>query len=223
MENFLSSVASSVVAAAIIAIFGKWKGWWWKGKNQASINLATSVLKTLEGELDSKTRDMVYATKILGDSLISHYKNGSPYDQTRESEAVQLIDQMLSVVRPLAIELSAANPELDHLKRAVSAYQKSLEWRAQIIKHLCHPPNKPAMDAGHVRDQLISDNVLPHDLLDAAKGEAALFLRGYGVGWQERRKYFKEIVNRRRSAYRETVEKDYRKVLQQTALHKAKK
>lgn len=223
MENFAIGVVSSLVASAILAVLGKWRGWWWREKSQASVTLATNTLKILEGELDSKTRDMVYATKFLGDSLLTHYKNGTPYDLQREEEAQKLITEMLSIVRPLSTELSASDPELDHLKRAVIAYQKGLEWRAQIIKHLCHPPNKPAMDAGHVRDQLLSENVLPNDLLDAAKGEAAIFLRGYGVGWRERRKYLNGIVKKHRSIYNEAVDNDFRKVLQQTSLHKAKK
>jgi hypothetical protein len=121
MESFAISVASSIAATLILAIFGKWKGWWWKEKSQASINLAANVLKALGGDLDGKTRDMVYATKFLRDSLIGHYKHGSPYDSAKESETLQLIDKMLFIVRPLTTELSAANPELDHLKRAVTA------------------------------------------------------------------------------------------------------
>jgi len=223
MENFAIGVSSSIVGGIILIIFGKWKGWWWKEKSQASIDLAIKSLKILEDELDQKTRDMVYASKQLADSLLIHYKNGSDYNQERESEAQGLIDELILKTKLLATELSAADKELDHLKRAVIAYQKGLEWRSQIIKHLCHPPNKPAMDAGHVRDQLLSENCLPHELLDAAKGEAALFLRGYGVGWKARRKYKDDIVKKHHESYKISVEKDYRKVLQQTALHKARK
>lgn len=223
MGNFIIGIASSIVGGIILALLGKWRGWWWHGKSQQSIDLATSVLRVFEGELDQKTREMVYATKQLGDSLTSHFKNGAGYNQHRETEAQKLIDEMLSIVKPLAAELSAAKPELDCLKRAVSNFMKGLEWRAKIIDHLCYPPNPPAMDPGHVRDQLLSVNVVPHDLLNAAKGEAALFLRGYGVGWRARRKYRNDIVKKHHAEFNEAVENEFRKVLQQTSLHNAKK
>jgi hypothetical protein len=223
MENFIIGVTSSIVAGIILAALGKWRGWWWKSKSQSSIDLATEVLKALEGEVDDKTRKMVYATKQLGDSLVSFYKNGTQYNKEREVEALSLIEALLVVVKPLATALAAGNSELDNLKRAVIAYQKGLERRDQIVSHLCDPPNHSAMDAGHVRDQLLSENVLPHDLLDAAKGEAAIFLRGYGINWLARRKYRNKIVKKHRSKFKEAVEKEYRSVLQQTSLHKAKK
>lgn len=129
---------------------------------------------------------------------------------------------MITAIKPLATELSAADPELDNLKRAMISYQKVLERRAQIVNHLCHPPNPPAMDPGHVRDQLLSENVLPHDLLKAATGEAAIFLRGYGIGWLARQKYRRSIIKKQRALYKEAIAKEYRTVLQQTSLHKAK-
>jgi hypothetical protein len=79
------------------------------------------------------------------------------------------------------------------------------------------------MDPGHVRDQLLSENVLPHDLLNAAKGEAALFLRGNGINWLARKKYRKNIVKKHRAKFNESISQEYRAVLQQTALHKARK
>ena len=84
-------------------------------------------------------------------------------------------------------------------------------------------PNLPAMDPGHVRDQLLSENVLPHDLLKAAKGEATLFLRGYGINWLARQKYRNNIVKKHRAKFKESVAKEYRSVLQQTSFHKAQK
>jgi len=222
MENFAIGVASSIVGGIILALFGKWQGWWWKTKSQSAIELATKVLKILDGEVEEKTTKMVYTTKQLGDSLVSFYKNNTPYNEERETEANELIEQLLSLIKPLATELSAANSELDHLKRAVIAYQKGLEWRARIVKHLCHPPNPPAMDPGYVRDQLLSENVLPHDLLSAAKGEATLFLRGHGINWLARQKYRKNIVKKHYTTFKESVEKEYRSVLQQTSFHKAK-
>jgi hypothetical protein len=54
MENFAIGVSSSIVGGIILIIFGKWKGWWWKEKSQASIDLAIKSLKILEDELDQK-------------------------------------------------------------------------------------------------------------------------------------------------------------------------
>lgn len=223
MEVFAIGVASSIVGGIILAILGKWRGWWWQSKSSASVDLSTRVLKLLDGEAEEKTTKMIYATKQLGDSLVIFYKNNTPYNSDYETESLSLIEEIVNAIKPLSSELSAANPELDNLKRAVLAYQKGLEWRAQIVKHLCHPPNFPAMDPGHVRDQLLSENTLPHNLLIAAKGEAGLFLRGHGVNWISRQKYLRQIIKKQRSLYKEAVAKEYRTVLQQTALHKAKK
>lgn len=223
MENFAIGVVSSIVGGVILAIFGSWRGWWWKQKSGESIELATKLLKVLDGEVEDKTTKMVYVTKQLGDSLLTFYKNKNPYNQEQEKEANELLEQLLAIVKPLVTELSAARPELDHLKRAVVAYQKGLEWRAQIVKHLCHPPNPTAMDPGHVRDQLLSVNVAPHDLLKAAKGEATLFLRGHGVNWLARQKYKRNIIKKNRAIFRDSVAQEYRTVLQQTSLHNAKR
>ena len=223
MEDLAVSVGGSLLATLIVAFFGRWKGWWLKTKNESSVELATRVLKVLDGEAQDKTTKMIYATKQLGDSLVAFYKNKTPYNKDRKAESLDLIEQLLALIKPLATELSAADPEIDHLKRAVIAYQKGLEWRAQIVKHLCHPPNLPAMDPGHVRDQLLSENVLPNDLLNAARGEAALFLRGYGVNWLARKKYRKNIVKKHRVTFKESVNQEYRTVLRQTSLHKARK
>lgn len=222
METFIIGVASSLLAGIILAALGKWRGWWWRSKSPASIELATRVLKHLDGEAQDKTSKMIYATKQLGDSLAAFYKNRTPYKIEYETEALSLIEELTSAIRPLATELSA-KPELDNLKRVLNSYQASLERRAQIVKHLCHPPNPPAMDPGHVRDQLLSENTLPHDLLQAAKGEAAIFLRGYGISWFARRRYLRSIIKKQRTLYKQTVAEEFRRVLQQTSLHKAKK
>ena len=221
--GFAESVFASFVGTVLFAIFGKWKGWWWKTKSQPSIDLATRVLKILEGEAEDKTRELVYATKQLGDSLVVFYKNKTPYDEEREREALELIEQILALIKPLSSELSAGGSDLDHLKRAIIEYQKGIEWRAHIVKHLCHPPNPPAMDPGHVRDQLLSVNILPHELLNAAKGEATLYLRGYGINWIDRYKYRRNIIKKHRATFNDSVEKEYRSVLQQTSFHEAKK
>lgn len=223
MEYLALNVGGSLLATIIVAIFGRWKGWWLKVKNESSVELATRVLKVLDGEAEDKTTKMIYATKQLGDSLVTFYKTKAPYNKDRESESLDLIEQVLALIKPLATELSAADPELDHFKRSVIAYQKGLEWRAKIVKHLCHPPNPPAMDPGHVRDQLLSENVLPNDLLNSAKGEAALFLRGHGANWLARQKYRKKIVKKHRATFKDSVNQEYRAVLRQTSLHKARK
>lgn len=70
MESFAIGVASSIVGGIILAMFGKWKGWWWKSKSKPSIELATRVLKILDGEAEQKTTKMGYATKQLGNSLV---------------------------------------------------------------------------------------------------------------------------------------------------------
>lgn len=65
------SIAGSVIGGIILLILGKWQGWWWRSKKPASIDLATSVLKLLDGEAEEKTNKMIYATKQLGDSLVT--------------------------------------------------------------------------------------------------------------------------------------------------------
>lgn len=223
MENFAVGLASSILGGIILGILGKWQGWWLRSKSESSIDLATRTLKILDGEAGEKTNEMVNITKQLGDSLVAFYKTKTPYKEHLETEALSLLVELLALIKPLATELSAANPELDELKRAVNSYQKGLEWRSQIIEHLCHPPNPPAMDPGHVRGQLLSENLLPYELLKAAQGEAAIFLRGYGINWINRRNYHRDIEKKHRAKYKESVSHDYRTVLQQTSLHKARK
>jgi hypothetical protein len=223
MENFAISVASSIVGGVILAVFGRWKGWWLRSKSESSIDLATRVLKALDGEAGDKTNEMVSLTKKLGDSLVVFYRTKTPYSTNLEDEALSLLSELLEQVKPLSTELSAANSELDELKRAINEYQKGLESRSQIIKHLCHPPNPPAMDPGHVRDQLLSENLLPQKLLNAAQGEVAIFLRGYGINWLKRQRYHREIANKHRAKYKMAVEQEYRSILQQTSLHKARR
>ncbi|MEX1665503.1 hypothetical protein [Zhongshania arctica] len=223
MENFAVGLATSILGGIILAILGKWQGWWLRSKSEPSIDLATRTLKILDGDAGEKTNEMVNLTKQLGDSLVAFYKTKTPYKEHLETEALFLLNELLDLIKPISTELSAANPELDELKRAVNSYQKGLEWRSQIIKHLCHPPNPPAMDPGHVRDQLLSKNLLPHELLKAAQGEAAIFLRGHGVNWFKRQNYRRDIVKKHRAKYKEAVAHDYRSVLQQTSLHKARK
>ena len=223
MENFAIGLASSILGGIILAILGRWQGCWLRSKSEASIDLATRTLKALDGHAGEKTNEMVNLTKQLGDSLVAFYKTKTPYKDHIETEALSLIGEILALIKPLSTELSAANPELDELKRSVNSYQKGLEWRAQIIKHLCHPPNPSAMDPGHVRDQLLSENLLPHELLKSAQGEAAIFLRGHGINWFKRQGYRHSIVKKQRAKYKEAVADEYRSVLQQTSLHKARK
>lgn len=219
MENLLISIVGSIIAAIIMAIIGMW---WWKTKNKSSIELATRVLKYLDGEAEEDTNRMVQLTQQLGDSLVKFYKSKTPYNTEYNNIINSIINKLLSNINPLATELTAANPELNELKKSVNSYREGLQWRSSIVKHLCHPPNPSAMDPGHVRDQLVSENLLPQKLLKAAQGEAAIFLRGYGVNWIIRRKYLRQIVKKQRALYNEAVEKEYRSFLQQTALHNAK-
>jgi hypothetical protein len=221
MESFLIGIASSLAAAFIIFLLGK-KAGLWRSKNPKSIELATRVLKYLDNKGTDKINKTIYATKQLGDSLAIYYKNKTPYKVEFEKEALELIDELVLVIKPLSSELTAADKELDGLKRAIVELQSGLEWRAQIVKHLCSPPNPHKMDPGHVRDQLLSINLLPNDLLNAARGEAALFLRGNGINWLVRQKYRREIIKKQKALYDELVAKEYRKVLRQTSLHKAK-
>jgi hypothetical protein len=223
MENFAVGLASSILGGIILGMLGKWQGWWLRSKSESSIDLATRTLKMIDGNVAEKTNEMVNLTQQLGDSLVVFYKTKTPYKENLETEALSLLAELLGLIKPLTTELSAANPELDELKRAVNSYKKGLEWRSQIIKHLCHPPNPPAMDPGHVRDQLLAENLLPHKLLEAAQGEAAIFLRGYGINWMTRQNYRRDIVKKNRAKYKEAVSHDYRAVLQQTSLHKARK
>jgi hypothetical protein len=223
MESFVVGLATSILGGIILGMLGKWQGWWLRSKSESSIDLATRTLKILDGNAGEKTNEMVNLTKQLGDSIVAFYKTKIPYKENLETEALSLLAELLALIKPLATELSAANPELDELKRTVNSYQKGLEKRSQIIKHLCHPPNLPAMDPGHVRDQLLSENLLPHELLKAAQGEAAIFLRGYGINWIKRQNYRRDIIKKHRAKYKEAVSHDYRAVLQQTSLHKARK
>jgi len=220
---WLVGIASSVVGAGMFACVGKWRGWWWRTKKPTSVELATRVLKYLDGEAEEQTRQMVYLTKQLGDSLVASYKTKLAHDSDPETDALSLITELLVSVKPLVTELSAADRELDDLKRAVIAFQEGLEWRKQVVNHLCHPPRPSAMDPGHVRAQLLDENTKPHNLLNAAKGEAALFLRGYGLGWLDRQRYLRRIQKEQRRICREAVSREYRTVLQQTSLRKAKR
>jgi len=223
MENFAIGLASSLLGGIILIILGKWQGLWFRSKSESSIDLATKTLKLLDGIVGEKTNKMVSITKQLGDSLAIFYKTKTPYKADLETEALSLLAELLALTKPLSTEYSAANPELDELKRAINAYQKGLEWRVRIVEHLCHPPNLPAMDSGHVRDQLLSENLLPQELLKSAQGEAAIFLRGHGINWFKRLSYRRDITKKHRVKCKEAIAQDYRSVLQQTSLHKARK
>ncbi|MEE9302584.1 MAG: hypothetical protein V3U84_02255, partial [Thiotrichaceae bacterium] len=193
MENFATGIASSLIeglilafGGGILAIVGRWQGWWGKPKSNVSIELATKVLQFLDGDAEDKTIKMINATKELGKSLVIFYKNKTSYNKDREKETTEILAQLLATVKPLATELSAANPELDHLKRAVIEYQYGLEYRTQIINELCHPRDVHAINPENIYYRLLSANVCPRNLLNAAKGEATLFLRGNGVNWLAR-------------------------------------
>jgi len=222
MENFTVGVVASLVATIIVAIFGWVKGWWLKPKKESSLELATRVFQVLDIEARSKTDELISASQRLGDQLTAHYTYGAPFSEQLQADALRLIVDLRSMVKPLVSALAASDKELDRSKRAVVDFDKSLERRAQIINHLCTPPNPRKMDAGHVRDQLLSDNALPAKALNAALGETAIFLKGYGINWFERRKRYRIILKEQRGQFRENVEMRFRSSLQKIALNKAK-
>ena len=214
--TFTASLAAIIVAALIM---GRWR---WK-KKAASIGLATKVLKFLDGDADDDTRQMILHSKRLGDSLCASYKTKLAHDREDQDAALELIDKTLKSIKPLTAELTAADKELDDLKRAAIAFQDSLEGRKRTIMHLTEPYMMASMDAGHVRAQLLEVNVEPHEILEAAKGEAAIFLRGYGIGRLARFRCYRTAMKTHWPNFKESVAKEYRAALQRTSLHKAKK
>jgi len=223
MENYLVGIYSSLTATAILFFLGWWKRWWFRPKSKESIELAKRIYSFLDGDGGEKTNDLVILTKGLGESLSHTYKSGVPYDETLQAQAQELISQLTSSIRPLSSELSTSDKELKTVKEAFLEYQKSIEWRGSIIKHLYHPPNPSKMDPGHVREQLISVNLEPQKKLYAAQGEAAIFLNGHGLNWINRAKYYRQVRKKERALYLEKLNGEYRNILQQTTLHKAKR
>ena len=215
-------ISTTILGSGLVALIGRWRGWW-RNKKPASIDLATRVLTFLEGDAEENTRKMIFDTKKLGDSLLASINTNVAHDHDIQYRALDYIHSIVEPLKRLVSELTAADEELDYLKRAVMVFQMSLEDRSQTVTHLCNPPNPPAMDASHVRTQLLSVNTKPNDYLQAAKGEAVIFLRGYGIGRRARFRYFKQTVKKHWPAFKESVAKEHRTTLQQTSLHKARK
>lgn len=215
-------ITSSIVGAGIFALIGKRRGWWWKTKKRESVALATRVFKCLDDEAVEETNQLVELTFNLGSSLIASYRTKIAHDEETENSSLSLVTELLSLISPLVTELSAADKELDDLKRAIIEFQKSLKRREQIVRHLCHPPNPPAMDARHVQAQLLDEVSLPYELLVAAKGEAIIFLRGHGIGWLERQKKYHHIRGKQWKLCSESIQKEYRKILQLAAIGKSR-
>lgn len=207
----------------MLGLLGRVRGWWWWKKKPASIDLATRILTFLEGDAEENTREMISNTKKLGDSLLTTIGTKLVNDENAQPDALTLIARMLDALKPLVSELTAADEELDNLKRSTMSFQRTLQDRERTIRHLCNPPNPSAMDAGHIRTQLLSVNTEPDDYLQAAKGEAVIFLRGYGVGILKRLRYFRQTVRKHWPTFKESVAKEHRTTMQQTSLHKARK
>lgn len=223
LSPFGISFSASLAAGVVLALFGRWRGWWWRKKKPASVDLATRVLTFLEGDAQENTREMISDTKKLGDSLIASFSTKFVHDKDLETDALTFIEQMLETLRYLVSELTAADKELDHLKRAVMAFQQSLEKREQTIRHLCNPPNRAVIDGSQIRIQLLSVNTEPNDYLQAANGEAVIFLRGYGLGRLARFRYFRQTVKKHWPIFKESVAKEHRTTMRQTSLQKARK
>ncbi|MDC0598694.1 hypothetical protein OAP18_02485 [Gammaproteobacteria bacterium] len=220
MQNILIGIAVLIASGIIIAIVGHWKGWWEKTKAPESIELATRAASFLDGKATERTTRLINISKKLGNGLILSYKSESPMDGEIEHEATLMANELLVSLKALVSKLSSADPELEPLKRAVVTYQKALEWRKQIFRNLCHPANPGSIDPGHIRTQLLAENNKLLDLLNAAKGECAIFLTGYGIGWFKRKRHYRQINKKQRKLYQDAVEKEYRSVLQQAALSK---
>lgn len=219
MQDFTSgAVLSSIVASLIIAWFIWLKDVWFRLKrSEASINLATSSFEFLDATAKDKTRNIISKSKEMGDDLVSHYKFGSPIDDELKNELIALLEGLVAELQPYISKLTAARSELDHVRGAVMEYAEGLKRRLQIVKHLCAPPNPNAMDPGHVREQLLSVNCDLDGLLNAARGEAAIFLRGYGINWLKRWKHKRRIQMEQRKIANREIAKKYRSILQQTA------
>lgn len=219
----IGSILASVIAGVILLWIANFiKNYVRRRKNNASIKLATSAFEYLDVSAREKTTNVISMSKQLGDALVTYYRCDQPIDQNLKTDLIGLLGEVISELQPFVSKLTTARAELDELSAAVLEFKKGLEWRVQIINHLCSSPIPRAIDAGHVRDQLLSVNCLPNDLLNAARGEAALFLRGYGINWFKRREYKRQIVKKHRSLAKETIEKEYRSVLQQTAFAKTR-
>lgn len=215
--TLLLGVLSSYVANVLWHV-----GWRTGRKSPASIELATRVLKFLEGDAESNTKQIVYLSKQLGDALVAAHNRNLAIEPDIDQEPLHLIDETLAHLKPLVTELTASNDQLDDLKRAVIEYKEGLEWRARIVRHLVSPPNPSAIDGGHIRSQLLEESTKPSDLLNNAIGEAALFLRGPGTSLRYRWRKYRQFRKKHRANYKEAVTSEYRKMLRQTAVHHAR-
>ncbi|MFT6327756.1 MAG: hypothetical protein ACJAYK_002758 [Crocinitomicaceae bacterium] len=120
MESFVVGLATSILGGIILGMLGKWQGWWLWSKSVSSIDLTTRTLKILDGNASEKTNEMVNLTKQLNDSIVAFYKTKTPYKESLETEALSLLAELLALIKSLATEMSAANPELNELKRTVN-------------------------------------------------------------------------------------------------------
>ncbi len=121
MKNLITNpwfigFATTIVGGFIVMLIGKWRGWWWKTKNPVSIELAKRSLIIFDGEAEEKTKQLIYLTKQLGDSLVASYKTKIAHDREHETGTLSLITELLTPIKPLITELSATERELDNLK-----------------------------------------------------------------------------------------------------------
>lgn len=219
--GFVQSFIGSLAVVVLVGFIGWLRGWWFRKKKQESIDLARRVLAFLEGDGDVDTKEVVRRTKILGDTLVYAIRDKIAFDPQVVDKANEAIDSVLAGVNPLVSKLAGADKELDRLKRALTEFKEGLERRGRIVDQLSTPQSH--LDSGHVRSQLLDVNVLPAELRAAAAGEAALFVRGYGINKWQRYKYFRQIWRENYPKCRQLIWGRYRKILQETALHKAKK
>jgi hypothetical protein len=220
MNEYIIGVLASLTVVIIVFVWGKVKGFWFKKNNSFDVDVTKKIFQSLNGDTTQKTANLTGATKALGDVLITHYKNGSQYSDSYKEAPLELIKNILTIVKPLNNELLTGSKDLSHLKKALKEYIECLEWTEKTVNHLCNPPNPKAMHGGHVQSQLLDENCKVHDLLQAAKGEIALYLRGYGINCFQRIKYLRKIKKKEKVAYQNNVDTAYRKVLQSSALGK---
>jgi len=202
-------------------LFGNWKGWW-RTKHPASIQLAKIIFDYLDGDAPTKITDLISKTNHLGNALIASFKE-RPINQSFEKDVQLLITKLLEQINPFVVQLSVADKEHDNLKGTVNKFEQELNLRKRVVTHLCDPPKPGNIDAGHVREQLLNDNLKIDDSLKILQGEAVIFLRGYGIGWLERWKNRRRIKKEQSVICKDAVSKKYRNYLQVRALNLAKK
>ena len=123
MENpWVIGFTTTIVGGLLLSLLARFRGWWWWKKKPASIDLATRVLTFLETDAEDNTREMISNTKKLGDSLIASINTKVAHDTDVQYAALDLIHQTLERLKPFVSELTAADEELDYLKRLLDRF-----------------------------------------------------------------------------------------------------